>query len=131
MKLPVLGIAIPAMIAIVGGAYAQQRGAPRTIFQRADSAVPGYEVIAAGAEFAPGATTGWHTHPGEMVGYVLEGTFVVEQEGKSAVTLDPGQSFIVPAGTVHTNTNNSGTTARMLATYIVEKGKPLNSQVAR
>jgi quercetin dioxygenase-like cupin family protein len=82
MRLAVVGVATLAIAGMVGGVYAQQRGAPRTIFQRADSAVPGYEVVAAGAEFQPGATTGWHTHPGEMVGYVLEGTLVVEQQGR-------------------------------------------------
>jgi quercetin dioxygenase-like cupin family protein len=116
---------------MVGGAYAQQRGAPRTIFQRADSAVPGYEVVAAGAEFQPDATTGWHTHPGEMVGYLLEGTLVVEQEGRLATTLEAGKTFIIPAGIVHNDTNTGRTVARMLATYVVEKGKPLNSQIVR
>jgi len=131
MRLAVVGVAMLAITGMVGGAYAQQRGAPRTILQRADSAVPGYEVVAAGAEFQPGATTGWHTHPGEMVGYVFEGILVVEQEGRLATTLEAGKTFIIPAGIVHNDTNTGRTVARMLATYVVEKGKPLNSQIVR
>ncbi len=60
-----------------------------------------------------------------MVGYVLEGSLLIEQDGKSS-TLTAGQTVIIPAGVAHNNTNNSTTTARMLATYVVEKGKPLN-----
>ena len=39
---------------------------------------------------------------------------------------DPaGGSFLIPAGTVHNATNTGTGKARILATYVVEKGKPL------
>ena len=64
-------------------------------------------------------------HHGEEVGYVLEGTLLVEQDGKAPVTLKAGGTFLIPAGTVHNATNTGTGTARVLATYIVDKGKPL------
>ena len=68
---------------------------------------------------------GRHTHPGEEIGYVLDGQFLLEQDGKAAVTLRAGQTFLIPAGTIHNATNNGSATGRVLATYLVEKGKPL------
>ena len=86
-------------------------------------------VVQAVADFDAGATPGPHTHPGEEIGYVLEGTFLVEQNGKAAVTLNAGGSFLIPAGTVHNATNTGTAAARVLANYIVEKGKPLATPV--
>jgi quercetin dioxygenase-like cupin family protein len=104
---------------------AQQPAFKRTVVQQADLSSPGREVIQAVAEFQPGATPGRHTHPGEEVGYVLEGTFSVEQGDKPAVTLKAGQGFVIPAGQIHNATNTGTGVAKILATYIVEKGKPL------
>jgi quercetin dioxygenase-like cupin family protein len=103
----------------------------RTVLQQGDLSVPGREAVTAVAELQPGGgSPGRHTHPGEEIGYVLEGTVVVEQAGKPAATLKAGQTFLIPAGTVHNATNNGSTTARVLATYIVEKGKPLATPAA-
>ena len=85
------------------------------------------EAVTAVAEFQPGASAGRHTHPGDEVGYILEGTVVIAQDGKPAVTLGPGKAFHIPAVTIHNATNSGTGTARVLATYIVEKGKPLAS----
>jgi quercetin dioxygenase-like cupin family protein len=114
-----------AVFVVVGAVSAQQAGFSRTVIQRGDLSTPGREVVSALAEFQPGATVGPHTHPGEEAGYLLEGTLVFEQAGKPTVTLKAGETFFVPAGTVHNATNKGAARARVLATYIVEKGKPL------
>ena len=110
---------------LTGILAAQQPAFKLTVLQQGDLSVPGREVITAVAEFQPGATPGRHTHSGEEVGYVLEGTLLLEQDGKAPVTLKAGGTFLIPAGTVHNATNTGTGTARILATYIVEKGKPL------
>jgi quercetin dioxygenase-like cupin family protein len=115
---------------LTGTLAAQQPAFKRTVVQQGDISVPGREVISAVAEFQPGATPGRHTHFGEEVGYVLDGTMLVEQDGKAPVTLKAGGSFLVPAGTIHNATNTGAGTARILATYIVEKGKPLATPAA-
>jgi quercetin dioxygenase-like cupin family protein len=114
-----------AVFVLAAGINAQQPGFSRTVIQRGDLSTPGREVVSALAEFQPGATVGSHTHPGEEAGYLLEGTLLFEQAGKPSVTLKAGETFFVPAGTVHNATNKGSVRARVLATYIVEKGKPL------
>ena len=108
-----------------GTAGAQQSGFKRTVIQQGDLSVAGHESVTAVAEFQPGGSVGRHTHPGEEVGDMLEGTIVLEQDGKPPVTLGPGKTFFIPAGNVHNATNRSTAPARVLANYIVEKGKPL------
>jgi quercetin dioxygenase-like cupin family protein len=114
--------------ALAGGyrwAHAQASGFQRTVLQRGDLSTAGHEAVMARAEFAPGAAVGRHTHPGEEVGYVLEGTISVEVQGKPASTLKAGDAFLIPAGTVHDARNVGTGPAKVVATYIVEKGKPL------
>ena len=125
MKTSTLAIVTIALLGIVAGVLAQAPTFKRTVLQQADISVPGREAVTAVAEFQAGAASGRHTHPGEEIGYVLDGQFLLEQEGKAAVTLRAGQTFLIPAGTIHNATNNGSATGRVLATYLVEKGKPL------
>ena len=111
-----------ALTAILG---AQPPAFKRTVLQQADLSSPGREVVQAVADFEPKATPGRHTHPGEEIGYILAGTFLVEQEGTAPVTLNAGGTFLIPAGTVHNATNTGAGQGRILATYIVAQGKPL------
>jgi len=117
-------------LAAIAGVGAQAPAFKRTVLQQGDISVPGREAVTAVAEFQPGSSPGRHSHPGEEVGYVLEGRVLLEQEGKPTVTLNAGQPFLIPAGTIHNATNTGATTARVLATYIVEKGKPLTTLAA-
>jgi quercetin dioxygenase-like cupin family protein len=116
-----------ALVAFVltGVLAAQQPSFKRTVLQQSDISVAGHEVISAVADFEPRATPGRHTHFGEEVGYILEGTFLIEQDGKAPVTLKAGGSFLIPAGTIHNATNTGAGPGKILATYVVEKGKPL------
>jgi quercetin dioxygenase-like cupin family protein len=114
-----------AAAGIVAEVSAQQTGFTRTVIQQGNLSVPGHEAVTAIAEFQPAATVGRHTHPGEEIGYILEGTIVLEQDGKPPVTLGVGKTFFIPAGTIHNATNSGSGRARVLANYIVEKGKPV------
>ena len=130
MRATTVTVVTLALAGLVAAVSAQQPGFKRTVIQQGDLSVPGREVVSAIAEFEPGATSGRHTHPGEEAGYILEGTLVLEQEGKPAVTLTAGKTFFIPAGTIHNATNSGSTGARVLATYIVEKGKPIATPAA-
>ena len=114
-------------LALTGALAAQQPAFKRTTLQQSDLSAPGREVVQAVADFEPRATPGRHTHPGEEIGYVLEGTFLIEQDGKAPVTLKAGGTFLIPAGMIHNATNTGAGPGKILATYIVEKGKPLAS----
>jgi quercetin dioxygenase-like cupin family protein len=102
-----------------------QNGIKRTDLQRHDLGTTGREAIQVRVDFAPGAAFGKHTHPGEEIIYVLEGSLEYDIEGKPAVTLKAGDVFFVPAGTVHAARNVGSSNAAELATYVVEKGKPV------
>ena len=120
-----------AAVLLTAAVSAQQSGFKRTVIQQRDLSIAGREAVTAVAEFQAGATVGRHTHPGEEIGYILEGTIVLEQAGKPDVTLGPGGTFFIPAGTVHNATNRGQTPARVLANYVVDKGKPLASPAAK
>ena len=76
-------------------------------------------------DLEPGVAFPKHTHPGEEIIYVLGGTMEYEIEGKPPVTLKAGDVLFIPAGTIHAAKNVGSGTASELATYVVEKGKPL------
>lgn len=127
-----LTLSIAAML-LVGSASslpAQTRpaGTTRTDLQRHDLAVPGREVLQARVDFAPASSFPRHTHPGEEVIYVLEGSLEYEVAGKTVV-LKAGDVLFVPAGTVHAARNTGTAKAAELATYVLEKGKPLTTIV--
>jgi quercetin dioxygenase-like cupin family protein len=113
-----------ASFGIAAGQPAPQTGFKRTPVQQADLTVPGREVVQAIAEIDPGAESGRHTHPGEEVGYVIEGSIAIDIQGKPALMKKAGEGFLIPAGTVHNAKNTGKTAAKVLATYIIEKGKP-------
>jgi quercetin dioxygenase-like cupin family protein len=106
-------------------AGAQQQGIERTDLQRHDLDVPGREVIQARVTFAPGAAFGRHRHPGEEIIYVLEGSLEYVVEGKPPVTLRAGEVLFIPTGAIHSARNVGSVNAAELATYVVEKGKPI------
>jgi quercetin dioxygenase-like cupin family protein len=103
-------------------------GTIRTDLQRHDLGIPGREMLQARVDFAPGASFPRHTHPGEEIIYVLAGTLEYEVAGKP-VTLKAGDVLFVPSGTVHAARNVGTDPAAELATYIVEKGRPLTEFV--
>jgi len=121
------GVAIGVTVDHV--AFAQQPGIKRTILLRADDpGSPKYEAVMAIAEIAPGAMSGKHRHPGVEVAYVLDGSLIIEHEGEAPVTLHTGEA-IKNMAVVH-NARNPGTKpVKILAVYIVEKGKPMAESV--
>ena len=121
---------IVLLIAALGATtllYAQQSGFSRRMLQDQNLGVAERHAVQVVAEFAPGVAAGKHTHPGEELGYVLEGTLQLEVAGQPPRTVQAGEAFFVPAGVVHDGKNVGGGPAKVLATYIVEKGKPVAS----
>src|SRR6185369_17811397 len=88
-----------------GIARAQQAGIARTDLQRQDISVPGHEAFQVRVDFAPGAAFGRHTHPGEEIIYVLEGTLEYQIDGKPPVTLKAGDSLFIASGAAHSARN--------------------------
>jgi quercetin dioxygenase-like cupin family protein len=109
-------------------ARAQMPGSKRTDLQRHDLSAPGREVVQVRVDFDPRYVAPRHTHPGEEIIYVLEGTLEYEIDGKTS-TVKPGDVLFVPAGTAHSVKNVGAGNGAELATYVVEKGKPLITPV--
>lgn len=106
-------------------AQAQAPGITRTDLQQHDLSVPGREVVQVRVDFAPGVLAPTHKHPGEEIVYGIESLLEYRLEGKPPVTLKAGEVLFIPAGTVHEVKNVGSGNAAELATYFVEKGKPL------
>jgi quercetin dioxygenase-like cupin family protein len=104
---------------------AQQPDIKRTDLQQHDFSIPGREVIQARVDLGPTAPLVKHTHPGEEIIYVLEGTLEYQIEGEAPTTVKAGDVLFVPAGAVHAVRNVGSGNAAELATYVVEKGKPI------
>ncbi len=106
-------------------AQSQQPGIKRTDLLRHELSVPEREVIQVRVDFAPGVAFPPHSHPGEEIAYVIEGELEYRLEGKPPVTLKAGEVLFIPAGTIHAAKNVGSGNAAELATYLVEKDKPL------
>lgn len=130
-----LGLAAAAAVIVGSGvglhiARAQPSGTTRIDLQRHDLSVPGREVVQTIVELGPGVTSSRHTHPGEEIVYVLDGAPLEYQlEGRPPVILKPGGVLFIPAGTIHSARNVGSRKGAELATYIVEKRKPLLTDV--
>ena len=118
-------IVIVASGLVLHAALAQQQGVKRTELQRYDLSVPGREVIQVRVDLDPGVTFPLHSHPGEEIIYVLEGVWEYQVEGKEPMKLKAGEVLFIPAGVKHGAKNVGSGKGSELATYIVEKGKPL------
>jgi quercetin dioxygenase-like cupin family protein len=124
-RIVAVAVLIVASGLVLQVAPAQQPGVKRTDLQRHDLSVPGREVIQVRVDLDAGVAFPRHRHPGEEIIYVIEGSLEYEVEGKPPITLKAGDVLFIPAGTIHAAKNVGSGNGAELATYIVEKGKPL------
>jgi quercetin dioxygenase-like cupin family protein len=130
MKALIIGLAIiigSSLTPVVG--RAERVGTKRTDLQRHDLSIPGREIVQTRVEIAPGAASPKHWHPGEEIIYVLEGSLEYQIADRTPVTLKAGDVFFIPSRAIHTAKNVGTSPGVELATYVVEKGKPLVSLV--
>lgn len=121
-----------AAAAMIAGVTLAVQAAPlpkfkttRTDLQRHDLSASGREVLQARVDFEPGVFAPMHTHPGEEIIYVLEGELEYQIKGQPPVTLKAGDVLFVPAEAPHSARNVGSGKGSELATYVLEKGKPL------
>jgi quercetin dioxygenase-like cupin family protein len=99
----------------------------RTEVQRAPSSIPGREIVQVFTELPRGVESGWHTHPGEEVGYLVGGTVELCVAGRPARTVHAGEGFLIPPRTPHNARDLGPGSGRILSTYVVEAGEPLST----
>jgi quercetin dioxygenase-like cupin family protein len=122
-----LSLALLGAILVAGdrdaGAQQQSEIQRKSLLQQ-DSTIPGYQAIMNIVEIPPGVREVRHTHPGPLAGYILEGTLVLEHEGRPTTTYKAGEGFLVEAGKIHQGINTDNAPVKILAALMVEKGKP-------
>jgi quercetin dioxygenase-like cupin family protein len=106
---------------------AQQPTVQRKILLTQDLPIAGYQTVMAAVEIPAGGREGRHTHPGAVVVYIQEGILTFDYEGKPTTTYKAGESFFIEAGKIHEGINKGGSPVKAIATFVVEKGKPLTS----
>jgi quercetin dioxygenase-like cupin family protein len=99
----------------------------RTELQRHAFSVPGREIVVVLTEIPVGVESGWHTHPGEEIGYIVAGTVEMRIQDRPTLTLQAGDPFLIPPRTPHNALDLGPGTGRMLSTYLVEEGEPLST----
>ena len=97
----------------------------RTEIQRSTSSIPGRDIVQVLTEIPVGVESGWHTHPGEEVGYILAGTVSMKIRDHATLTLHTGDGFLIPPGIPHNALDIGPDTGKMLSTYIVDPSQPL------
>ncbi len=124
-----LGIALGV---IVGQVFNAQQPPPKTtVLQRINlTGIEGKEGVIVLAEITPGTVGGKHYHPGHEFVYILEGSLILEIEGKSPVTYKAGETWYLPPKQVHYSKNVSATApVKALVFSILDKGQPLSVPV--
>jgi quercetin dioxygenase-like cupin family protein len=97
----------------------------RTEIQRGPLSLPGREMVQIRTEIPVGVASGWHTHPGEEVGYIIAGTVQMEIRDRPTLILNAGDGFLIPSRVPHNALDLGPATGLMLSTYIVEIGQPI------
>jgi len=129
LRLSGLAVTAPSLTTI---ALAQAQAGPKlTQILRNDLEGQGQvvqETVVSIVEFPPGSAAPWHVHPGaQELLHVIEGSLIVEVEGKGSNLLKAGEAGIIPAELVHLARNDSAsTTGKALVVHSrAAKDKPL------
>jgi quercetin dioxygenase-like cupin family protein len=129
LKWAALGMLLAAASSVV--LFSQNPAIQRTVVHKADVSVPGREAVIARVEVAPGGAAGRHTHPGDEISYVVEGEGEILIDGQPARKVKAGDGFVIPAGAIHDARNAGSVLLKVVAVYVVDKGKPLATPVPK
>lgn len=113
----------------VAAIHAQQPQVERKVLLQQDVPAAGYQNLMVAVTIPAGGREGRHTHPGTAIVHVLEGALTLDHDGRMRTTYKAGETFPVDAGRVHEGMNLGTTPVKAIASFVVDKGKPLTSQV--
>ena len=127
MRKTAFGGAFAIVLCLTGGVtFAQQDVITRTILQKTDFPGGQYATVMASVSILANSTVARHTHPGVETAYVLAGESDLLVEGQPPRHLKPGDSFQIPANTLHA-LQSGPNPVTLIGTYVVDKDKPLAS----
>jgi quercetin dioxygenase-like cupin family protein len=119
--------AVAAVSAVSVAAPAPGPNVERNMLLQQDLSIPNYSTALVEVTIPAGGREGKHTHPGSAVVYVQQGALTLSMEGVAEKTYQVGESFFIPTGKIHEGINNGSGTVKAIASFVVEKGKPLAS----
>ena len=129
MKLTIAGVAAAVALGAGVAAFAQQPTVERKVLLQQDLAVPGYQNVLVAVTIPAGGREGRHVHPGTLLVHVLDGVMTLDHDGRPTAAYKAGESVSIEPGRVHEGINKGTTPVRAIASFVVEKGKPLTNQV--
>jgi quercetin dioxygenase-like cupin family protein len=126
-----LTVSAAVLVAMAASSFvnAQQPSIERKVLLQQDVAVPGYQNVLVAVTIPAGGREGRHTHPGTAIVHVLEGALTLDHDGRPSTTYKAGDTLHVEAGKVHEGINKGNTPVRAIASFVIEKGKPLTTQL--
>lgn len=124
-----LSVTAALVIAGVGSIVrAQAPAVDRKVLLQQDAPAPGYQNVMVAVTIPAGGREGRHTHPGTAIVHVLEGALTLDHDGRPTTTYKAGETLFVEAGKVHEGINRGTSPMKAIASFVVEKGKPLTTQ---
>jgi quercetin dioxygenase-like cupin family protein len=120
-------------LCLLGGAaaFAQQASAPaaplfvsKPVLVSPVSGDDKKEIVLMSVAIQPTGMVPMHTHPGDCVGSVIEGTVELLVEGQPPRRVAAGETYANPRGTPHGFRNVGDAPARLLNSLVVDKGAP-------
>lgn len=130
MSLLAVCLAVSAFAALSASVPSDAAPAPtvsRRVLLTQDLSIPNYQTAFVEVIIPAGGREGRHTHPGSAVVHVLEGSLTLDMDGVPSKTYQVGETFYIDSGKIHEGVNNGNTRVKALASFVVEKGKPLAS----
>jgi len=114
-------------LSLAGGTLVAREDTVRSLMSKDLNGMPGKELSMITVEYAPGESSPAHRHHAQAMVYVLEGSIVMQVEGKAPVTLKAGQTFYEGPDDVHlVSRNASGTAPAKFVVFLVkDKGAPI------
>jgi quercetin dioxygenase-like cupin family protein len=125
-----VGVTAAMLVGLVArvAVTAQQPAVERKVLLQQDVSIPGYQNVLVAVTIPVGGREGRHTHPGTAIVHVMEGTLTLDHDGRQTAAYKAGETFYVDAGKVHEGINRGNAPVRAIASFVVEKGKPLTTQ---
>lgn len=123
------GLVAALALGLAGLGQAQQPNVERKVLLQQDLTIPGYQNVLVAVTIPAGGREGRHTHPGTLLVHVLEGVMTLDHDGRPTATYKAGESVYIEPGRVHEGINKGTTPVRAIASFVLEKGKPLTTAI--
>ena len=102
------------------------------IFRQALPNVWGKEVIVVSIEYAPGAGSTKHRHPGPVFAYVARGAIVSQLGTEPPATYGEGEMWYEAPGAIHSISRNASGTepAKLIAFFVADQKQVLTEPIS-